>query len=111
MSDFDDSVIDRSGITFDVATALRVEEHLQAMDYNVDPEYVPSAFALEFVVFIKLVNGAEGEENRRQHEIVGQSNHHDQILCFATTTAPTMATRSKTPVISKATNPVEEPAK
>ena len=63
MSDFDDSVIDRSGITFDVATALRVEEHLQAMDYNVDPEYVPSAFALEFVVFIKLVNGAEGEEN------------------------------------------------
>jgi predicted phage terminase large subunit-like protein len=63
MSDFDDSVIDRSGITFDVATALRVEEHLQAMDYNVDPEYVPSAFALEFVVFIKLVNGVEGEEN------------------------------------------------
>jgi predicted phage terminase large subunit-like protein len=33
------------------------------MDYNVDPEYVPSAFALEFVVFIKLVNGVEGEEN------------------------------------------------
>ena len=63
MSDFDDSVIDRSGITFDVATALKVEEHLQAMDYNVDPEYVPSAFALEFVVFIKLVNGVEGEEN------------------------------------------------
>lgn len=63
MSTFDDSIIDRSGITFDLAKALKVEEHLQAMDYNVDKEYVPSAFALEFVVFIKLVNGAEGEEN------------------------------------------------
>lgn len=63
MSTFDDSIIDRSGITFDLAKALKVEEHLQTMDYNVDKDYVPSAFALEFVVFIKLVNGAEGEEN------------------------------------------------
>ena len=63
MSELDDSVIDRSGITFDVATALKVEEHLQAMDYKVNPEYIPSAFALEFVVFIKLVNGVDGEEN------------------------------------------------
>jgi len=63
MSDFDDSLIDRSGITFDVAEALKVDQYLQKMDYNVDPDYVPSAFALEFVVFIKLVNGADGEEN------------------------------------------------
>ena len=40
-----------------------VVEWLNSVDYSVDPTYVPSAFALEFVNFIKLVNGTEGEEN------------------------------------------------
>jgi predicted phage terminase large subunit-like protein len=31
--------------------------------YVDDPEYLPSDFALEFVNFIKLVNGEDGEEN------------------------------------------------
>src|SRR5690554_694163 len=43
--------------------ALTVTEHLNAVDYSDDPNYVPSAFALEFVNFIKLVNGQEGEEH------------------------------------------------
>lgn len=43
--------------------AKTVEEHLNTIDYSIDPFYVPSDFALEFVSFIKLVNGAEGEEN------------------------------------------------
>lgn len=42
----------------------KVEEYLNATDYSDDPNYVPSAFALEFVTFIKLVNGAQGEENK-----------------------------------------------
>lgn len=42
----------------------KVEEYLNATDYSDDPHYVPSAFALEFVTFIKLVNGAQGEENK-----------------------------------------------
>ena len=48
---------------FNVAEALGVEEYLNQVNYSVDPDYVPSDFALEFVTFIKLVNGAEGEEN------------------------------------------------
>lgn len=41
----------------------QVEDYLNNIDYSVDPNYVPSDFALEFVTFIKLVNGAQGEEN------------------------------------------------
>lgn len=42
----------------------KVEDYLNHTDYQVDPSYVPSDFALEFVTFIKLVNGADGEENK-----------------------------------------------
>lgn len=41
----------------------KVEDYLKATDYEVDPSYVPSDFALQFVNFIKLVNGQDGEEN------------------------------------------------
>ena len=41
-----------------------VDEWLNSIDYTVDPNYVPSEFALEFVSFIKLVNGERGEENK-----------------------------------------------
>ena len=49
---------------FDVAKALGVEDFLDAVSYEANPSYMPSDFALEFVTFIKLVNGAEGEENK-----------------------------------------------
>ena len=42
---------------------LKVEQHLNTVDYAIDPHYVPSDFALAFVTFIKLVNGEQGEEN------------------------------------------------
>lgn len=42
--------------------AVSVEEYLNTVDYGFDG-YVPSAEALAFITFIKLVNGAEGEEN------------------------------------------------
>ena len=42
----------------------KVEDYLNATDYKHDPTYIPSLFALEFVNFIKLVNGADGEENK-----------------------------------------------
>lgn len=41
-----------------------VEEWLRNVNYKEDPDYVPSLFALEFITFIKLVNGGEGEENK-----------------------------------------------
>jgi predicted phage terminase large subunit-like protein len=42
-----------------------VEEWVSEVSYKDDGEiYVPSEFALEFVNFIKLVNGGEGEENK-----------------------------------------------
>jgi len=40
-----------------------VELWLNQITYDVDKAYVPKDFALEFVNFIKLVNGEEGEEN------------------------------------------------
>jgi phage terminase large subunit-like protein len=42
----------------------KVEDYLNATDYSDDPSYVPSQFALEFVTFIKLVNGTQGEEHK-----------------------------------------------
>jgi len=41
-----------------------VEEYLNEISYVPDPSYVPSDFALEFVNFIKLVNGEQGEEHK-----------------------------------------------
>lgn len=45
-------------------TPWKVEQYLNATDYHLDLTYVPSLFALEFVNFIKLVNGIDGEENK-----------------------------------------------
>ena len=42
----------------------KVEDYLNDTNYGDDPNYVPSDFALEFVTFIKLVNGVQGEENK-----------------------------------------------
>lgn len=42
----------------------KVEDYLNSTDYTVKPGYVPSDFALEFITFIKLVNGVEGEEHK-----------------------------------------------
>ena len=50
-----------------VAEALapwKVEDYLNNTAYSVDPSYVPSDFALEFITFIKLVNGVQGEEHK-----------------------------------------------
>lgn len=41
----------------------KVEDFLNRIDYRIKPGYMPSEFALEFVTFIKLVNGEDGEEN------------------------------------------------
>ena len=41
----------------------KVEQYLRDVSYSVDRNYVPSKFALEFVTFIKLVNGETGEEH------------------------------------------------
>jgi len=42
---------------------IAVEDYLNRVSYAVDPNYVPSDFALEFINFIKLVNGVKGEEH------------------------------------------------
>lgn len=42
----------------------KVEDYLNSTDYTVKPGYVPSDFALEFITFIKLVNGIAGEEHK-----------------------------------------------
>jgi phage terminase large subunit-like protein len=40
-----------------------VEDWLNEVSYGENDSFIPSDFALEFVNFIKLVNGKEGEEN------------------------------------------------
>ncbi len=40
-----------------------VESYLNSVVYGKEDGYVPSEFALEFINFIKLVNGTDGEEN------------------------------------------------
>ena len=42
----------------------KVEDWLREVSYHENPDYVPSDFALEFLAFMKLVNGIEGEENK-----------------------------------------------
>ena len=41
----------------------KVEDYLNAIAFDDDIGYLPSDFALEFINFIKLVNGVDGEEN------------------------------------------------
>lgn len=41
----------------------KVVDYLNTISYDVPADYVPTEFALEFMNFIKLVNGDEGEEN------------------------------------------------
>ncbi len=47
----------------DTREARTIDSYLDDIDYGEDIGYIPSDFALEFVNFIKLVNGAEGEEH------------------------------------------------
>jgi len=47
----------------ELLASMKVEDFLNATNYSVKPGYVPSDFALQFVTFIKLVNGNQGEEN------------------------------------------------
>ena len=43
---------------------MGVDDYLNQIDYTVPEGYMPSDFALDFVTFIKLVNGEDGEENQ-----------------------------------------------
>lgn len=40
-----------------------VVDYLNEISYDVPTDYIPSTFAIEFVNFIKMVNGSQGEEN------------------------------------------------
>lgn len=48
----------------EMLTPKTVDSWLSGVDYHDDPYYMPSPFALEFVLFIKMVNGGQGEENK-----------------------------------------------
>jgi len=45
-------------------TTKKVEDYLNEISYKEDSSYVPSTFALNFINFIKLVNGSQGEEHK-----------------------------------------------
>jgi hypothetical protein len=46
------------------AISKAVEDYLVDISYSTDSNYTPSEFALEYINFIKLVNGEQGEENK-----------------------------------------------
>lgn len=48
----------------EIITQPTVESYLRAVNYKEDVNYKPSDFALEFITFIKLVNGEKGEEHK-----------------------------------------------
>lgn len=73
----------------EIEKALSVDELLNNLSLNDDKNYIPSDFALEFVAFIKLVNGADGEENktpvmhyRMLDTVVSSKNNKIANLCF-----------------------------
>jgi len=45
-------------------TPKKVEDYLNEISYKEDHNYAPSTFALNFINFIKLVNGSQGEEHK-----------------------------------------------
>ena len=47
-----------------MTTTKKVEDYLNNISYKEDFTYVPSTFALNFINFIKLVNGSQGEEHK-----------------------------------------------
>ncbi len=61
-----------------------VEDWLKTVNYGEEPGYIPSTFALEFVNFIKLVNGDEGEENTTpvlHYKMLDQVGGTKQNIC------------------------------
>lgn len=48
---------------YDAKRAKTVDEYLNDVNYALLEKEIPSDFALEFINFIKLVNGSRGEEN------------------------------------------------
>ena len=57
-------MIDQVVAAIESVAPWKVEDYLNNTNYKIDPDYVPSEFALEFVTFIKLVNGQQGEEHK-----------------------------------------------
>lgn len=57
-------LLDEMAVAQASKTELSVEDYLNQLSYDIPRDYVPSDFALGFVAFIKLVNGADGEENK-----------------------------------------------
>jgi predicted phage terminase large subunit-like protein len=47
-----------------MTTTKKVEDYLNNVSYKEDSSYLPSIFALNFINFIKLVNGSQGEEHK-----------------------------------------------
>ena len=61
-----------------------LEDLLNEVDYAfMNTDYVPSDFALEFITFIKLVNGVDGEENKSpiiHYDMLDQVEHNRENL-------------------------------
>ena len=59
MEEYDNELLDSLDLT-----APTVEDFLNNINYSIDGAYIPSSFACDFITFIKLVNGEEGESHK-----------------------------------------------
>ena len=67
-----------------IESKMELEDRLALVDYEaLNTTYKPSNFALEFMIFIKLVNGGEGEENKSPNihmDMIDRVLQHDEDL-------------------------------
>lgn len=67
-----------------LAKGSQLEDYVSTIDYDwLNNEYIPSQEAIEFITFVKMVNGSKGEENKTPvmhlHMLDGLI-HHDNVL-------------------------------
>ena len=61
-----------------------VEDWLNRVNYGADLDYMPTEFALQFITFIKLVNGEQGEEHKSpvlHYKMLDQIAGKKQNIC------------------------------
>jgi predicted phage terminase large subunit-like protein len=71
-------------INLETGEPKKVEDYLKETNYSTYENYVPSEFALEFINFIKLVNGKEGEEHKSpvvHYQMLDELVSNDKHIC------------------------------
>lgn len=80
-----------------------VEEWVSEVNYSDDADYIPTEFALEFINFIKLVNGEQGEEHHTpvlHYKMLDQIAGKKQNICNMLFRGAAKALALDTPILT-----------